>query len=400
MTTTDRDNAQMEVLWDGQREYMRRLLISLARNLDLAEDLLQETYLRARAGWPDYRGGDERAWLAAIARNVFLGYRRQRYVHQEVSFEDEPSEPWQDPFAEYGTLTELRQAVAALPPALRTALVMKHYAGYSYTEIAGRLSCSVSTTKWRVSTAIGRLRAILETPEEDAMTISTTKLLDYLYGALPEAEARRVRKQLDASAADRKELRALEHVAHALDSLEAEVKMVETKVLDAEGGVTSYFFLGPLVIDSPVPVEEADWQLTHGTELRCLLIDGQEEPVREVGRDEEAIYYKSPLPRTIPSGSSVLGPVLMITYTPDQVDVLESNRRRFCLGGQLGSDTENWIFVQAVHLPPGARLLRANPPADEVRDNTLTWRRTSAAIAPVAPGQWPLTGEVEYSLGE
>jgi DNA-directed RNA polymerase specialized sigma24 family protein len=48
-------------LWEAQRDYRKRLLISLTRDLDLAEDLMSDTYLLAHSGWDGFRGGDARA---------------------------------------------------------------------------------------------------------------------------------------------------------------------------------------------------------------------------------------------------------------------------------------------------------------------------------------------------
>jgi len=69
----------LERMWETSREYVRRLLISLTRDIDLADDMLQETYLRARDGFAGYRGGDGRAWLTAIAKNVFYTHARRKY---------------------------------------------------------------------------------------------------------------------------------------------------------------------------------------------------------------------------------------------------------------------------------------------------------------------------------
>src|SRR3954467_503586 len=66
-----------------------RLAYHLAGNADAAEDLTQETYLRAYRGFAGFRGGDVRAWLFTILRHVFLDEcRRHRRMPTIVSADD------------------------------------------------------------------------------------------------------------------------------------------------------------------------------------------------------------------------------------------------------------------------------------------------------------------------
>jgi RNA polymerase sigma-70 factor (ECF subfamily) len=116
---------ELEQIWESHRESVRRLLIGLGRDIDLAEDLLQETYLRARAGISSYRGGDLRSWLAAIARNTFYGHMRQRHVQAEVPLDGREPMGGDAPHDRVELLA-VRQAVAGLAPALQTALILKH----------------------------------------------------------------------------------------------------------------------------------------------------------------------------------------------------------------------------------------------------------------------------------
>ena len=83
MTESAELNESLREMWETHREYLRRMLIGLARDIDLADDLLQETYLNARAGIPGFRDGDARAWLATIARNAFLMHVRRPCVRLE-----------------------------------------------------------------------------------------------------------------------------------------------------------------------------------------------------------------------------------------------------------------------------------------------------------------------------
>jgi DNA-directed RNA polymerase specialized sigma24 family protein len=65
-----------EQQWDCNGKRLRGLLVYLVKDIDLADDLLQETYLRAGRKIETYRGGDFGAWLAAIARSTALAHLR------------------------------------------------------------------------------------------------------------------------------------------------------------------------------------------------------------------------------------------------------------------------------------------------------------------------------------
>lgn len=77
----------LTLMWESHRDFIRRLLIGHTHNIDLADDLLNETYLKASSGISGYRGGDARAWLSVIAKNTFYSYLRQRYLHCETGLD-------------------------------------------------------------------------------------------------------------------------------------------------------------------------------------------------------------------------------------------------------------------------------------------------------------------------
>jgi len=214
----------LEDMWESHRESVRRLLLGLVRDLDLTDDLLQDTYLRARAGISSYRGGDARAWLAAVARSAFYTHARKRHVRAEVSLsEHEPRS--EDAPHDRAELLAVRQAIADLPPALRTALLMKHYAGFTYREIADHTRCPVGTAKWRVSEALGALRAALRAEGRRAMAECTLpdeiSLIDYAYGVLPEKETARMKGHLAKCARCREQVKELRCVAGMRDARRA-----------------------------------------------------------------------------------------------------------------------------------------------------------------------------------
>lgn len=165
---------RLERIWREHEDAVRRLLIRLSGSADTTEDLVQETYLRARAGFGGYRGGDSRAWLSAIARNTFLTHSaRQRQRDQLLRWTHEAERGISDDLL---LSLEMRRAVTDLAPSLRAAVVMRYYEELSYSEIAARLHCPVGTAKWRVHQAVAKLQETLGVTREEVTAVATRSL--------------------------------------------------------------------------------------------------------------------------------------------------------------------------------------------------------------------------------
>jgi RNA polymerase sigma factor (sigma-70 family) len=70
--------AAVEELYRAHAGLVLAFLVGLTRDRDQAEDLMQETFVRATRALGGYRGGSPRAWLLAIARTTFLDATRKR----------------------------------------------------------------------------------------------------------------------------------------------------------------------------------------------------------------------------------------------------------------------------------------------------------------------------------
>ena len=149
---------------------LRAFAISLSRNNDRADDLVQETLMRAWAHIDSFEPGTNMsAWLFTILRNLFRSEYRKR--HREVEdatgayTESLTSLPAQSGNLE---LQEFRTALNTLPDDQREALVLVGASGFSYEEAAKICGCAVGTIKSRVNRARGRLARALEvSPGED-----------------------------------------------------------------------------------------------------------------------------------------------------------------------------------------------------------------------------------------
>jgi RNA polymerase sigma-70 factor (ECF subfamily) len=149
-------------------------LFRLARHLTGddadAEDLVQETYARAHTKRSQFTAGTHvRAWLFRIMRNLFIdGYRRDRSEPAREALEDDAVSDAADPGDRLrgdDELERLRSVVARdIEAALRSltvdarTIVLLDMEGFTETELADVLGCSIGTIKSRLSRARAKLR--------------------------------------------------------------------------------------------------------------------------------------------------------------------------------------------------------------------------------------------------
>lgn len=148
---------------------LRAFAISLSGNVDRADDLVQETMLRALANIHSFQPGTNMsAWLFTILRNLFRSeYRKRRREVEDTdgSFaESLKSHPDQLGRVEF---QEFRAALAQLPDEQREALILVGASGFSYEEAADICECAVGTIKSRVNRARSRLAKLLSIDSVD-----------------------------------------------------------------------------------------------------------------------------------------------------------------------------------------------------------------------------------------
>src|SRR3954463_14013587 len=142
---------------------LRAFAISLSGNIDRADDLVQETLLRAIANIDSFQPGTNMsAWMFTILRNLFRSeYRKRRREVEDAdgSYADSlKSHPEQGSRLEFN---EFKTALSKLPPDQREALILVGASGFSYEEAAGICECAVGTIKSRVNRARNRLADLL-----------------------------------------------------------------------------------------------------------------------------------------------------------------------------------------------------------------------------------------------
>ena len=142
---------------------LRAFAISLCGSSDRADDLVQETLLRALANIDSFQPGSNLpAWLFTILRNLFRSeYRKRRREVEDAEgryAETLKSHPEQTGRVEF---EEFRAALAKLPADQREALILVGASGFSYDDAAAICGCAVGTIKSRVNRARTRLADLL-----------------------------------------------------------------------------------------------------------------------------------------------------------------------------------------------------------------------------------------------
>lgn len=141
---------------------LRVYALSLTRDRDRADDLLQQTVVKALAGRASFsRGTNLAAWLIRIQRNEFIsGLRRHRptVCFDEIILNSLSHPPVQDSGL---VMREFVKAFGGLPATQREALLLVALEGWSHQQIAAHSAVSVGTVKSRIWRARARLREML-----------------------------------------------------------------------------------------------------------------------------------------------------------------------------------------------------------------------------------------------
>jgi RNA polymerase sigma factor (sigma-70 family) len=149
--------AGVEELYRAHAGVVLAFLLSLCRDRYEAEDLMQETFIRATRAIGGYRGGSPRSWLLAIARTTFLDALRKRRAEPTDAVPD-------NGHADVDVVERLTVAAALgrLSESHRTALVLRDELDLPYDEVAQAMGRTLGATKVLIHRARAAFRAAYE----------------------------------------------------------------------------------------------------------------------------------------------------------------------------------------------------------------------------------------------
>lgn len=180
-TATDADHAAFSALALSAMDDVYRFARSLTRDAVDAEDVVQDTYLRAFRSWHTFQPGtDVRRWLFTIARNAFL--RARERGQREITLDDEGAaaadavqaqDAWiqggLDPILDRADLgPAITEALEALPESYRSVVVLVDLEDQPYEAAADVLGIPIGTVRSRLFRGRKLLQERLATYARDA----------------------------------------------------------------------------------------------------------------------------------------------------------------------------------------------------------------------------------------
>jgi RNA polymerase sigma factor (sigma-70 family) len=161
--------AKLAVLFERHHRGLFRYFVSMNRNRDLSEDLVQDVFFRILRYRTTYDSAQSfTAWMYQIARRASLD-RAQKQRAEVVGidgFGDRRTEPAstapgpEERVAQVQNVALLKRALDRLPPDKREILIMSRFQEMKYEDIAAVLGCEVGTVKVRVYRAIRALEQV------------------------------------------------------------------------------------------------------------------------------------------------------------------------------------------------------------------------------------------------
>jgi RNA polymerase sigma-70 factor (ECF subfamily) len=157
------DRAAFEELYRLYQRPLVNYLYRLCWNRALAEDLLQEAFLRLWRAVPGYEPTAKvSTYIFRIAHNLFINEAaRRRETALEGADQELRNEPASD-LARREVQSVVKRAIEALPEGEREVLLLSEYQGFKYAEIAEVLGIPVGTVKSRMFSAVQRLKEALK----------------------------------------------------------------------------------------------------------------------------------------------------------------------------------------------------------------------------------------------
>jgi RNA polymerase sigma-70 factor (ECF subfamily) len=178
------ENAAFDVLLGRHKNSIFSYIYFIIRNKDLAEDIFQETFVKAIMTIKQGRyteTGKFKAWITRIAHNLIIDHFRQERNENTLSNDEVDVDLFnnsklcdktiEDHIIHHQVLADVKKLVQYLPESQREVLVMRYYQDLSFKEIADITGVSINTALGRMRYAILNMRKLIA---ENQMELSLT----------------------------------------------------------------------------------------------------------------------------------------------------------------------------------------------------------------------------------
>ena len=159
------DLAAFEELIRRYQQMIHALTFRMTGSMSDAEDLAQEVFIQAFRKLDGFRGDSQfSTWLYRIGINTCLNWRKSQHRRARMH-EEWANQPRAGTEANTDLAARVQEALLALPPKQRAAVILTTYEGLNHAEAARALGCSETTVSWRVFTARKKLKRLLAANE-------------------------------------------------------------------------------------------------------------------------------------------------------------------------------------------------------------------------------------------
>ena len=172
------NNQAFDILLDRHKQSVYSYIYFIVRKKELAEDIFQETFIKAIVNIKQGRyteNGKFRAWISRIAHNLIIDHFRQIKNENTVSNDDVSVDLFnnmmlcdttiEDKLIQSQIRSDIRKLVSFLPDSQREVLEMRYYQGLSFKEISDQTGVSINTALGRMRYAILNIRKMAEDNE-------------------------------------------------------------------------------------------------------------------------------------------------------------------------------------------------------------------------------------------
>ena len=147
-----------------------RIAYGFTGDRESAMDVAQETFLKVHTRLAEWREeGDLRNWVARIAANEGLNFRRSARRHPTCELDEavfvRPDPPQEEKLIARESRDALHRSLSALTPRQRLAVVLRYFEGRSAREIGGVLECSEGTARNILFRSLRKLQSVLSETE-------------------------------------------------------------------------------------------------------------------------------------------------------------------------------------------------------------------------------------------
>lgn len=169
------NNSAFEVLLSRHKQSLFSYILYVVRNRDLADDIFQDTFIKAISTIKQGKyteNGKFRAWITRIAHNLIIDYFRQERNENTVSNDDYEFDLFNNPklcddtieatLVKTQVLDDVKKLVEFLPESQREVLNMRYYQDMSFKEIGDRTGVSINTALGRMRYAIMNMRKMAD----------------------------------------------------------------------------------------------------------------------------------------------------------------------------------------------------------------------------------------------